>query len=503
MRGQIKTLSIVSVILLLSVACGGGSDRDVTANSSSTESSNSETENSREPSTEPMDQDSAPAENEPPTEDPANSNESGETSSAQEEPEYEMFGDIVWPCNSGTASGATDQGVTDTSILIGGGDDRGYAASLGLNITQTDTLSAFVEKCNELGGINGREVLVELYDAKIFEVSNVWLDACPRMFMMVGEGFAVDSLGEETRVQCELAHIPTYTVSAAAAHGPMMIQPVPNPSDRNPLSMASYIAETYPEAIDKSATMYGNFAATIETKDKTLSSYPALGFEFITNLEYNIVGEDDWTPFVLELKNAGVQHIYFTGTCLPNYQAFRSAASINGFDAIYTTDANFYEDSCRQANDDGVMNNTYVRMAFIPFEERDYAPGVNDYLEIMEEKGGEIALLGMQTASAFLLWATAAKTCGSNLTRSCVLEEAAKIDEWSGGGMHVASDPGVNEPPPCGIVIELVGTSYERIFPTEPGTYECNESWNAGFTNRWTDDAELDENRVSQKFTAE
>ena len=163
--------------MLLSVACGGGSDRDVTANSSSTESSNSETENSREPSSEPMDQDSAPAENEPPTEDPANSNESGETSSAQEEPEYEMFGDIVWPCNSGTASGATDQGVTDTSILIGGGDDRGYAASLGLNITQTDTLRAFVETCNELGGINGREVLVELYDAKIFEVSNVWLDA--------------------------------------------------------------------------------------------------------------------------------------------------------------------------------------------------------------------------------------------------------------------------------------------------------------------------------------
>ena len=40
------------------------------------------------------------------------------------------------------------------------------------------------------------------------------------------------------------------------------------------------------------------------------------------------------------------------------------AASINGFDAIYTTDANFYEDSCRQANDDGVMNNTYVRMVY-------------------------------------------------------------------------------------------------------------------------------------------
>ena len=77
--------------------------------------------------------------------------------------------------------------MTDDSILIGGGDDRGYAAALGLNITQTDTLRAFVDKCNSLGGINGRQIEVELYDAKIFEVNNVWLDACPRMFMMVAE----------------------------------------------------------------------------------------------------------------------------------------------------------------------------------------------------------------------------------------------------------------------------------------------------------------------------
>ena len=500
MRGHIKSLAVLSVFLLLSTSCGGSGERDITSTEQPVESSSSEAVSTDSPQDEQ--EETSSSESQP---SPSSTTQTQETEEipAEPEPDYEMFGDIVWPCNPGSASGATDQGVTDTTILIGGGDDRGYAASLGLNITQTDTLSAFVEKCNELGGINGREVLVELYDAKIFEVSNVWLDACPRMFMMVAEGFAVDSLGEETRVQCELAHIPTYTVSAAAAHGPMMIQPVPNPSDRNPLSMASYIAETYPDSIAKSGTMFGNFAATIETKDKTLSSYPPLGFEFIANLEYNIVGEDDWTPFVLELKNAGVEHIYFTGTCLPNYQAFRAAASVNSFDAIYTTDANFYENSCREANSDGVMNNTYVRMAFIPFEERNYAPGVNDYLELMEEKGGEVALLGMQAASAFLLWATAAKAGGSNLTRSWGLEEAAKIDEGSGGGMHVASDPGVNEPPPCGIVIELVVTTYERIFPTEPGTYECNESWNAGFTNRWTEDAELDENRVSQKFTTE
>ena len=58
-------LSIVSVILLLSVACGGGSDRDVTATNQTNESSNSETDSSRESLTESVEEDSAPVESEP------------------------------------------------------------------------------------------------------------------------------------------------------------------------------------------------------------------------------------------------------------------------------------------------------------------------------------------------------------------------------------------------------------------------------------------------------
>jgi len=504
MRTRVKVLAIISALLLIATSCGGGGDR-----ATSVESNEESASTDSQPATDNTASEDTEEQGEDETQTEEIEEETSETSETipepepEPEPEYETFGDITWPCNPGDASGNSDQGVTDDSILIGGGDDRGYAAALGLNITQTDTLQAFVDKCNSLGGINGRQIEVELYDAKIFEVSNVWLDACPRMFMMVAEGFAVDGIGEESRVQCELAHIPTYTVSAAAAHGPLMIQPVPNPADRNPLSMAAYIAETYPSSIEKSGTMFGNFGATIETKDKTLSSYPPLGFEFVINLEYNIVGEDDWTPFVLDLKDAGVEHVYFTGTCLPNYQAFRAAASVNDFDAFYTTDANFYENSCREANSDGVMDRTYVRMAFVPFEEREYSEAVSDYLDIMEAAGGEIALLGMQAASAFMLWATAAKECGSELTRECVLAEAEKIEEWSGGGLHVASNPGVNEPPPCGIVLELVGDTYERIFPPEPGTYACDDAWAGEFTNQWTEDAQLDENRVSQKFIAE
>ncbi len=492
MRKVIKLVSPWILLALFAAGCGG-SDRSSSSNDSQSAPTSTQSSNN----------DSSQDSNQPDDQDNATSSDSADdpVEESTPEPELPTFGDIEWPCGPGSASGATDQGVTDSEILIGGGDDRGFVGSLGLNVTQTDTIQAFVDVCNDMGGILGREIVVELYDAKIFEVSSVWLDACPRMFMMVGEGFAVDGFGEETRVQCQLAHIPAWTVSAAAAHGPWMIQPVPNPADRMSLSIASWISDNFPETIAASATVYGNFGATIENKDKVLASYPQIGFEFDIDLEYNINGEDDWTPFVLSLKEAGIQHVYFTGTCLPNYQAFRAAAAVNDFDAIYSVDPNFYEDTCRRANSDGVMNNTYIRSAYIPFEERASSKAVDDYLTIMESTGGEVALLGMQTASAFLLWAIAAKSCGSELTRECVLREAAAIDEWTGGGMHVPSDPGVNETPPCGLVMELVNDSYRRVFPEEPGTYACDDSWSASFTTEWSEQAKLDENRVSHQFT--
>lgn len=510
-RVPLKLISLLVVCALTAIACGGADRGDsesgaaataeptVAADADGGADSGAETEGDGTEG-EAAD-DEAGAGDTAADESDADETDADETESEPAAETGEMFGDMAWPCGPGDASGATDQGVTDDSILIGGGDDRGFAASLGLNKAQTDAIQALVEKCNELGGINGRQIEVEPYDAKLFEVASVMLDACDRMFMLVGEGFAVDGFGEETRVQCDLAHVPAWTVSAAAAHGPRMVQPVPNPADRLPIGLAVYLAETFPDAIGESATMFGNFAATIETKDKVLAAYPPLGFVFKENLEYNVNGEDDWTPFVLALKEAGIKHVYFTGSCLPNYQAFRAAAAVNNYEALYSHDANFYDATCIGVNDDGVMDNSYVRVAYVPLEERDVVKAVDDYATLLEAWGGEVSALGMQTTSAFMLWATAASACGSELTRECVLEEVANGGSWTGGGLHAPTEPAANESPDCGIVLRMSGTSYERIWPEQPGEFACDESWVAEINTVWVEEAKLDENRVSQQFT--
>jgi hypothetical protein len=111
-------------------------------------------------------------------------------------------------------------------------------------------------------------------------------------------------------------------------------------------------------------------------------------------------------------------------------------------------------------------------------------------------------MLGVQATSSFLLWATAASACGAELTRACVLKNLAATHSWTGHGLHAETDPGSNHPPKCSAVLRLVGHTYERVVPTKPGTFECDDSWIAKISSTPAlKAAKLDANRISHQFT--
>jgi ABC-type branched-subunit amino acid transport system substrate-binding protein len=413
------------------------------------------------------------------------------------------FGDLPSPCGPGDASGATAQGVTDESITIGYGDDAGYAQAPGLDAEMGDALDAMIAWCNEQGGINGRELKGNRYDAKILEVNNVMLAACTEVFMLVGQGFSLDSSQEETRVGCGLGSVPGFSVSPEFAHGPDMMQPVPNPADYAPVEIADYIAKTYPEQVKKSAVMFANYAATLDTKDKVLATYPAFGWEFLDcPQQYNIGGEDDWKPFVQKLKDCGAEVVYFTGSPNPNFQNFLTAAKQLAYDPIYVTDANFYTDTFASWNgeNNGAGNNVFIRNAFVPLEEAPTNKATQDYLDIVGEAGGKISQLGAQSTDSFLLWATAAKACGSTVTKECIFSEITKISEWTGGGLHAKTNPATNLPPDCGIVLKLEGGEFKRVFPAAAGEFDCAADFVQPVTGDVVTRAALNADRISTTY---
>ncbi len=413
----------------------------------------------------------------------------------------DSFGTLDTPCGEGDGGPAGDQGVTEDQIVIGYGDDAGFPTSPGLSHETSDAIEAMIAWCNDQGGINGREIVGNYYDAAITNVTNAMTQACAEVFMLVGEAWALDSAQEETRVGCGLPAVPTYSVSPEFANGPLVVQPVPNPADIYTAGWAGQIAELFPEEVKNASVMYGNFAATIDTKDKVVQTFDDFGFEFLDcPIEYNIAGEADWKPFAQRLSDCGAQVVYYSGQPYPNMQNLLDDAAQVGYSPIWLVDLNAYLRSFAEWNATGNGDNVYLRTAFYPFEQADDVPALQQYIDIVEANGGDTSLLGVQSTSAFLLWATAADACGAELSRQCVLDELDGITSWEAGGLHTETNPGENLPPECNMLLKLDGTSWVQAYPEEEGEMVCNPEGNIELTGRVVDQAELDENRVSTKY---
>jgi ABC-type branched-subunit amino acid transport system substrate-binding protein len=416
------------------------------------------------------------------------------------------FGTLPSPCGGGDAKGATAKGVTDTSITIGYGDDAGYASAPGLDKEMSDAMKPMIKWCNDQGGINGRQIIGNYYDAKVLQIAQTMTQACnDKVFMLVGQGFVLDSSQEQIRIGCKLSTIPGYTVATVFASGSGMQQPIPNPGDQLDDSSAFQIAKLFPAAVKKAAFVFAQFPPTQETRDKAAAAYPKAGWKFLNcDQVYGIQGESDWKPFASALKTCGAQAVVWVGSPDPNFEGLLNAAKQVGFTpAAWVTDPNQYTAAFAQwnAQNGGAANNVYVRMTGVPFEFADQVPAVKQYLDLVAASHGTNGLLGEQSASAFLLWATGVKACGSDVTAKCVLDNAAQQKNWTAGGLQLPTDPGLNQAPQCGMLLKLDGPKWVKVVPSGDTLFDCNSKYLVtGLSTSATAAAKLNANRVATQF---
>jgi ABC-type branched-subunit amino acid transport system substrate-binding protein len=419
-------------------------------------------------------------------------------------PAVPKFGTLDSPCGAGTAKGATDTGITDTQITIGYGDDAGYAAAPGLDKEMSDAVKPMIKWCNDQGGINGRKVVGKYYDAQVLQVTQAMTQACnDKVFMLVGQGFVLDANQETTRIGCKLSTIPGFAVGTAFASGSGMQQPIPNPGDEEAVSSAYQIAKLFPTAVKKAAFAYADFPATTETRDKAFLGYPKAGWNFLNcDQHYNIMGESDWKPFATNLKSCGVEAVVWVGSPDPNMENFLNAAKQVGFTPIWVTDPNGYTAAFAKWNgqNGGAADKVYVRQTNVPFELADQVPAVKLYMDLVQKSHGTIGLLGEQSASSFLLWATAVKSCGSAVTAKCVLDAAAAEKDWTGGGLHLPTNPGENTAPKCGMLMKLDGAKWVKVVPTDE-LFDCNDNYVVkGLKTDAVAAAKLNAQRIATQF---
>jgi hypothetical protein len=383
-------------------------------------------------------------------------------------PETLRFGDLESPCGEGDAVIADGQNGGDRLVLATA-TDRGAAIAPGLTQEMYDTAVAFAAWCNEQGGIAGLEIEVFDADGKLFEVPSAIEQVCDRAFAMVGGGWAFDDLQFPRFHECGMIDVAGYTVSSAKAMSDAMVQPIPNPSNRKNAGWFSWAREVYPEQVARFATVYPDIPTTRVVEEQFVEEVLALGgYDVIDRIPYSATGEANWAPFVFRLQSAGITSLAFVGSPEQFVPFLRSAREVGFLPEVVLLEANLYSELLL---DDGLAQGAIIRSYMTPFEEADRSAAMADFLAMMETYNprGKIGGLGVQAASAYLLFATGARACiESNdgvLERSCVLDALSNVTGWTGGGLHSPTDPSRNEPPACYLLLEVVDDEFVRLFP--------------------------------------
>ena len=387
------------------------------------------------------------------------------------------FGDLEAVCQDGDASGATEQGVTDTEIKVSTVSDKGFD---GLNKEMFDTAKAFVDWCNEHGGILGRQISLTDADAALGNYGPVVQDACDRDFAMVGGGAVLDDDNDGVRVGCGLANIAGYVVSENARQADLQVQPVPNSFDVVAAGRYRAAKELFPDGIEHYGIMTGAFPSTLLVRDQLQMVAEELGYTVDYSLEYAPQGETGWDNFANDIKDKGIKILEFVGQPANLAVLDQSFESAGYRPDVILLSTNMYDSSYKEASA-GVAGTIYIQSAYHPLELAADNKATQDYLDLMEQYNpdGKIAQLGQQTLSAFLLFARAATECGSELTRECLLEQAEAQADWTGGGMHAPTTPGNDDPTPCFLIMGLEADGFvydeEATRPTDgDGLYNCD-----------------------------
>lgn len=399
------------------------------------------------------------------------------------------FGSLEGVCGPNEGGGAVPdapaeeiQGVSEDSIDVGTISDPGFEGRPGLNVELHYAATAFVEWCNAAGGVNGKQLELTLYDAAVNNYQPQVEAACDAEFALVGSGAVQDNLWADVGVGCGLVDVAGFSVTPEKAglsgddpRQTRTVSPIPNPSDTFPVSANLLLQEEFPDAGDRTGIVTADLATLSVQAQRVTEALEAIGNTIVHTDVYNILGEANWTPFATALRDAGVEYLSFTGEG-DNLALLQLALQEVGYRPEVTfLEANFYAQTYVDAAGDAA-DGSFIRLAIRPFEEAADNPATQQYIDNVEASGGEIASLGVQATSAWLLFATLAAECdrADDLTRTCLLEGAAATTEWDGGGLHAVASPGTNDSPECVIVMRVEDGGFVRHTPTDED-FACPE----------------------------
>lgn len=391
-------------------------------------------------------------------------------------------GTLPVPCGKAAGGGAAKApagkvpGVTADTIKIAVISDRAGQVKVP-TISIEESMRAFVGFCNSFGGINGRQLDLTTIDSKLFNHLEATKEACNAgVFAIVGSGSVTDNSGAQAMVDCDLIEVPAYTVTAEKSLSDNVVAPLPNPTTSFNVGPARWVKKEHPKAIKKAAILHGAIEAVDVQAERVKAAYEEQGYDFTYDKRTSVI-QESYTSEVKAMKDKGIEYVTIVSATTEAVKLLRDMKT-QGFEPeVVDLGQQYYDpDLLKEPGAEGAI----VQLNTVPFEEKDDSPALQAFLAAYDKVEGdkpEPASLGVQSFSAGLLFATAAKAAGPDLTRDSVLAELKKVKKWDGGGLHFEADPGDNAVSTCFMYDVVKGGKFERLQPKKATEFDCDKDY--------------------------
>jgi hypothetical protein len=305
------------------------------------------------------------------------------------------------------------------------------------------------------------------------------IQACQADFSLVGNGEGLDATGVDQRVKCKLPEISTFDVSHQAGRAPLSIQALPTSDHQADLGGAyRAVKAADPGAIAHYGMLGSQIQSVNDSAERNTAGAKQLGFTQVYSDQVPLQ-VDTYRPYVQGVQSKGVQVYSSEGAVIaPMFKAFQDI----GYHPKYTVlSANEYDTSFLQDAGQAIPPGVYVNSFIVPFEASSTHPATKQYIELLARyaHGAKPKYLGAQAWSSWLLFAQSAKACGSQLTRACLMNRAASVTDWTGGGLHVPVKPGnASSPAPaCFVLIKMTPQGFlidSQLTKPNNDIFNCN-----------------------------
>jgi ABC-type branched-subunit amino acid transport system substrate-binding protein len=374
----------------------------------------------------------------------------------------------------GGNGGATDVGVTATELTIAVLSDRTGPVP-GIFESTVKAVQAWANLVNSQGGIFGRKIKVVAIDSKTSTADNRAgaLQACSQAFALVGSMSAYDDGGADPVGRCGIPDIPTTVVNIGRDKVATTFPADPNVSGYSMIGAQKWLAEQFPDAPPAAGELWLNAAVTHFNADKNMEATSTIGFKYIYTRQVEVV-EPNFTPFVVDMKNKGVQYVSMVSDNNSVARLLKAMQSQNFQPRVKQFDTVIYDQKFL-AQAGAAAEGVYTFLNAVPLEEAAGNKEYQLYIDTLKRSAGgqPDGFFGLYAWSAARLFQQALEKTGPQASRAKIVEYLQNLHSWDGHGLHPAHDIGNKRIANCTVILQVKGGKFTRVQPPGSG-YDCD-----------------------------